>query len=403
MTEESRLSDSSETAPVGRLLSSGVEGLDRPWSANAQAKVGIELEARLARRPSPLRTLAFALTAVVALIAGALWIFASVGREGAHRIIALGAEATLDVTAEGEIDLPPSTGERRVVLKAGEVCAEVAHRDVPSEGPLVVEAPRLKVVVVGTHFCVSTESGVSTVSVTRGRIRAESPSGSSVFVDAGESIRSDDPRLALTVRKVELPALVPSQVRAPTAPATSRCADAASIPERRSCYARAAKGTDIAAQNALYGLGFLERDDAHDGPAAIVAWQTYTARFPKGIFAPETALASMSELVNESRYAEALREADRYLATGDESARGRVALIRAQLLVGPLSQPAQALAPLLELVATGEASQREESLYTLGRCQLALGRSPEAQETFRRLLSEYPASSHAAEVRAWVP
>jgi TolA-binding protein len=239
--------------------------------------------------------------------------------------------------------------------------------------------------------------------VSEGKVRAESDVGRAVAVEAGESLRSDDPRLAAppapqAVPAITLPRLPASRVEAP--PAAPDCADARSIAARRACYERAAQGHDVAAQNALYGLGLMEQDEAHDGVAALEAFRRYEARFPQGVFAPEASLAILGELLAEKRYPEALQETEHSLALGDESGQDRVRFVRAQLLLGPLDRPALALPLLHRLVDSGEPTLREEALFSLGLCQEVLGQPDEAEATLRRSLAAYPEGKHAAQIRA---
>jgi hypothetical protein len=330
------MSEIEKAREVADLLAEGVEGLDRPWSAIAQAEVALRLEARLEQAQQPRHTLRWALATSVVLVAAALGLRTIMGPPHMETV-SLGAEGTLELSAETSIDLPPATSQlsgRRIVLKSGRVCAEVAHRDLPREGPLVVEAPHLKVVVIGTHFCVSTRGDLSDVSVTQGRVRVETPAGGAMSVGAGESIRSDDGRLLMPLKNAPplpvSPTLMPALSSAEPHPVTKACAEAAELTERRDCFARLARGQDMAAQNALYGLGLLERDEAHDGVAALNAWQQYETRFPRGVFSPEASLAALGELLQEKRFPEALLETDRYLATDEDGGKGRVQLVRAR-------------------------------------------------------------------------
>lgn len=402
--------DRSEEAEQARqLLAEALRSRERAWPDSERVRRTLALSARLNDVARPARTLGRWLPAVAGLLVAAgvlVRVHGSPPARSGMGPVSLGEEGSLEVSPDGAIELPaasPTTPGRRILLKSGSVCAEVAHRDLQRQGPLFVEAPHLRVTVIGTHFCVATRDGVSTVSVTQGKVRAERIAGIAVAVAAGESLRSDDPRLAASAAPAKAPEIALKRLPATppeVLPATPDCADARSIAARRACYERAARGHDMAAQNALYGLGLLEQDEVHDGAAALEVFRRYEARFPQGVFAPEASFAALGELLEEKRFPEALQETAHYLALGDDSGKDRARFVRAQLLLGPLGQPAQALPLLRQLVDSGEPALREEALFTLALCQEALGQQSESATTLRRSLADYPDGTHAAEIRA---
>jgi ferric-dicitrate binding protein FerR (iron transport regulator) len=114
----------------------------------------------------------------------------------------LGLNGTLWSKPGSAIRLPGLPAERSsdprggyiIQLDQGSLCAEVAPRELASEGPFSVKTPQLDATVVGTHFCVEAGPELSSVSVQRGRVRV-SHEEAAVVLEAGESIRSDSPRL----------------------------------------------------------------------------------------------------------------------------------------------------------------------------------------------------------------
>ncbi len=86
----------------------------------------------------------------------------------------LGAVGKLRVDRKAVYRLPPAAGrDYRIGLDDGTLCAEIAHRDPSTQGPLSVQTPQFEVLVVGTSFCVEVRQGVSRVSVTQGRVRVQ--------------------------------------------------------------------------------------------------------------------------------------------------------------------------------------------------------------------------------------
>ncbi len=333
-SDQPRLRDAEATRRTAQLLSKAVEELDRPWPAREQDEVLRQIQARVHRPRSEVpRILWGALVASVLFLAVSLGVNlhrqSSLMASGA-RSLSLGSEAQLTLSAEAQLDLPPAVSPRagrRLVLRAGRVCASVAHRDLPRDGPLFVEAPSLRVVVIGTKFCVSTENGVSTVSVTEGRIRAEALAGATAEVGAGESLRSDDARLAAA--PVLVPPLRSKAAPRPTAP---ECAEEPALGPGRACSARVAVGGGLGLHTPLCGLALLVRDVAHDGAAALADLRAYEERFPDGVFLPEVSLSALAELLDERRYPEALAETNRALAASEEGGRPALELLRAQLI-----------------------------------------------------------------------
>jgi hypothetical protein len=182
----------------------------------------------------------------------------------------------------------------RIRLERGRMLAHVAPR-APDE-PFAIATPHLDVVVVGTRFSVTVEGAVTTVAVEHGRVRVER-AGHSVLLDAGQTLRSDDPRLA------PAPTLAP-----PSEPACSTSGDQS---QRRECLARAARGDGLRAQNALLALGLLERQ-LGDHAAALGRFREHERRHPRSVLAPEVALALVQTLMLEGRAGAARAAAEDY-------------------------------------------------------------------------------------------
>ncbi len=391
---------------VWRQLSARVDDrASKPWmpllavtgwgvaAAMAGALVVIRLPARKPTPPNP--TLASAASSFAPRTAD--WEPLSLGTEGNLRVR---PGSNLELTA-GQKGGPNAAGAkpaaRRILMREGELCAEVAHRDVPSQGPLIVEAPQMRVVVIGTKFCFESQAGVARVAVSEGRVRVETPMGVSAEVGAGEELRSDDAKL-----RAALPALPtgPASLNVPPseAPTVEGCAGL-SIADRAGCYRHVADGSGLAAQNALFGLGILARDHQHDGEAALRYWHDYQHRFPQGVLAPEASLGILGELIAERRYAEAVDEADHYLKAFPDGFVAEVTLAKAEILQTGLNSPDSAIPIYLGLLTQELAPPvRQEVLYSMGLCEQQEGYPSEAHELWNRYLKSFPRGPHAAQV-----
>ncbi len=325
--------------------------------------------------------------------------------------VSLGSEGRLMVKPQSRLELTAgqaltpganATGQaRRIFLREGELCAQVTHRDVPHQGPLIVESPQMKVVVIGTKFCLATAAGVARVNVTEGRVRVETSAGMSTEVGAGEAIRSDDVRLRAAIAEPSFVPMAPTSGVAPQSalPNVAGCAGLRGVDERARCYRRIADGSGLAAQNALYGLGLIARDHLHDRQAALHYWTDYAERFPHGVLAPEAALGILGALIADRRYAEAIDAADRYLQLSPDGLGAEVTLAKAEILQTGLNSPDSAIPIYLGLLS-GELSSpvRQEVLYSMGLCEQREGYPTQAEQLWKRYLSSFPRGPHSAQV-----
>lgn len=282
--------------------------------------------------------------------------------------------------------LPRSTAGSTLRLDAGRLCATIRHRDLTREGPFTVVAPKLRVIDVGTRFCVDVTAARTSVEVTEGEVRVEGSDWSSRVV-AGQTMSSDAPRVTAPVPAVAAPA-----------PA-STCKSLRSLESREACEAAASAGDGLAAQNALYNLALLARDQRHDGASALTLFQAYRRRFPQGPLAPEASLGILTELSQEGRYADAASEALRYLqAYPAEAKAAQVGLILGNLERERLGDAAAARSAYERVLRSAtDPEVAGEALFGLAASELQLGQRAEAQATARRYLAEHPTGARAAE------
>jgi hypothetical protein len=314
------------------------------------------------------------------------------------REVDLGPTGRLFVAPGAAFRLPapqPSEDEDYVVfLDGGEICAEVAHRDPATQGPFLVQAPGLRAVAVGTRFCVFAAAAPdsSWVMVEEGQVRVERINAGHALVGAGGVIHAGDRELLATVEtsRANRPARNRVKSECPPAPLSAK----------EECLWRQTGGEDLAAQNALYLLGSIARDEEHDGRSALSIWQTYLHRFPEGVLAAETMWAIFNQLVAEHRLEDALSASDDFLATFPRFFRaGEIELKRGDLLREELLKPREA-AESYEHVLAHESRPllRDDALFGLGLCQEKLGQASSARASWTLYLRQFPQGLHRAEV-----
>ncbi len=281
---------------------------------------------------------------------------------------------------------------RRIVVEEGYFRAQVDSQ--PIDRPLILDTPHLRVVVVGTRFDLFVTPARTDVLLIEGRVRIESPFGQ-LYLSAGESISSDDPRLAPRERPASAideaagPIAGVERVRARAssraahqgAPATrarvSASASAARVanpselhrsaaghlspdapragveplrepllPARardcilrsteeavRACLARLAKGDGLSAQSALYLLGKRLGVDPERYAEAIETFRSLQERFPRAVYLPEASLEIFELQRARGAVAEAIATAAQFeLRFLDDPRVPEVKLARARLI-----------------------------------------------------------------------
>ncbi len=214
----------------------------------------------------------------------------------------LGDNGELRFTSASRIRLPdrpamPASDPRvgyRIQLEEGSVCAEVKPRRLDTEGPFTVVTSQLEVTVVGTHFCVEAERGLSEVSVQHGKVRVQrvrpGNRSQSVLLSAGETIRSDSQRLSAVTAHSESAhrRLAPGIAPIPSEPGASPVASPVASP-------LASTADELDAENTLYRGAVHARHGNHHGEAVDLL-KSYQRRYPAGLYAPEVAAMLASEL-----------------------------------------------------------------------------------------------------------
>jgi hypothetical protein len=273
----------------------------------------------------------------------------------------------------------------RIELRSGALCAQVSPRDPTMADPLFVATPEFVVEVVGTEFCMEAWRGVSVVDVSEGVVRVHAGETPVVYVRAGESMRSDDVRLAALVAAPTLMAPAPSPTAAaPSRPSEQRQADCAGmhgVGERRRCYAARALGSDVRAANALYSVALIDAEQLSDHGAAIAELRSYQARFPAGILSPEVSVELMSELADVDRFADAVAEAELFRMRFPSHPRAdEVTLMEGGLLLNRLGRPADAASVYRTLLGRPlTAAQRKSLDAALRRVPPSISLTPEGR------------------------
>ena len=384
--------DSSAGDARRQLLQEGSEL--RPWPEARREQVLRQLEERAAGRVR--RRLGISALALAASIAAVALVAIRVRGPATLPVGDLGRIALVD---HPRITHVPTDADPMLRVEAGAIEAQINHR--PPGRPFSVETPQLRVVVVGTRFSVRVLPGLTEVAVREGRVRVESR-GQAVFVGAGQSVRSDDPRFAP-------PAPPPAPTAAPPVQGPVRlerrsipvpeCASLRSSGEREACVSRVATGSGLAAQNALVSQALAQRDRGNLA-GAIADLHAYQARFANGLFAPEVGFELAGELVDAGRYQEAV-QATKALerAYPDDPRTPQAALVCARVLREQLRQPASAAELARKYVSSTDPGVREAALYQFGLSEEAAG-SPDAEATWRSYLEGFPSGPHADDARA---
>ncbi len=273
----------------------------------------------------------------------------------------------------------------KIFLDRGEMVARIQKRD--RGAPLIVVTPHLQVIVASGRFRVEVEVQSSTVNLQEGALSVERQ-GRNVVLESGEKIESDDSRLQPRMKEV-----------AAASPAENAdvCAELA-VEEEKKCYQDETHGSGLRAQNALYTLGLIAKEEGNSA-GALSYWRTYRQKFSDGALAREAAEGILSELLRLGRNHEALVEAERFPFRSDERS-AEVRLIVANLLRSDLGCSDRVLTAYQATLNAAKAGMRsrDESLYQIGLCQNELGHREEALATWNRYREEFPTGSHLADV-----
>ncbi len=321
---------------------------------------------------------------------------ARVQRSAAWREIDLGPVGRLTLAPGTRVRLPspePNPDDPyRLDLDEGQLCAQINHRDLARQGPFEVDAPQLKVIVVGTRFCVFAGQGASWASVEEGRVRVQGGTESSVVVGAGQCIRADEPRLAF----VEPP--VPSSTATAIDLGGLRASSTARIDARVPSPTQSGPSA-LSVESALYEAG-LKATENHEGARSLAIWDEYRIKYPGGVFATEVDLYRLRELAAEAPAPMVISAAEEMSRNHRGDWRGSEAdLIEADVMRLRLGRPADAL-PLYERVLASErrADLAERAAY--GQCMSvrSLAREVEAKARFKQYLERFPSGRHRAEI-----
>ena len=205
-------------------------------------------------------------------------------------------------------------------VRAGRVGFTVAPQ--PPGQHFTVRAGGFKVVVVGTRFLVKVDSGDVGVSVDEGVVEIRDRKNLSVArVTAGQSW--SQPRGGRVAAAANPRPPAPATEPDPDQDlADARAARAASDPKRAvAIYQRLAGRGGPLAENALYELGGIYRDQLGDPRKALAAWERYRSRYPRGLLRAEADLSIVDTLSHLGDMKRALKEADAFLARYPRSER----------------------------------------------------------------------------------
>ena len=296
----------------------------------------------------------------------------------------------VEASADAKYQLTPASSARPAWLQVAQGAVRVSA---PSSTRFDLEAPGLRGHVDARLFRVQVAGASCLLSLDDGTAELFALDGRVVYVPAGQSIHSADARLGKApIRATPVPTVAPN---APSA--GDPCQGAPALEVRRACYQQAARGNDLAAQNAVLELGMIEQEQAHDGAAALSAWRSYQKRFPGGPLAPEASVAILGELLAEHRLADARREADGFLADYPADGRvGEIRLTRADLQCE--MGGADALSDF-DRLEQSSGIDRAELGFRRGNCEERMGRRDDARTHWRQALELAPTGRRAGELR----
>ena len=346
------------------------------FTPNQQAAVWQRInetaDARKLRRTSPF------LVAIPVLAAAALAVvFVPRSSKPSADPQALAAEKLFVTPSQGA---QFSVESDAVALRSGELTAGPGAR---------VHTPQLDITVQSAHCRIQVAGELTTIDVQDGELRVRRGQGPELVLEGAVRFRSDDPRLDAKRAPTPVDTVSPTQ---------DACANLA-LDARKACYTRLAMGSDLAAQNAVYMLGQLERE-SHQLPSAIDYWNSYERRFPDGALWPEAAVGVLTARMDQAQWPEALAAADAYLGRVSQGGRTpEVRLIRANLLREHLGKVLPALEAYRALAGSdAPANVRAEARFGQALAAQKLGMAVEAREALQAYARDFPQGPHAAEV-----
>jgi hypothetical protein len=166
----------------------------------------------------------------------------------------------------------------------------------PSRELAVVETPSSTVAWTQARFLMEVTAQGTVLVLEEGTVRWRA--------DGAEVLRSAPARL----RAPEPLALPEGFGKAAIAP-NADCS-MASVEEQLTCLERIARGSSLAAQNALFEEALVLSDELHAPERAVPVWAAYLQRFPEGALAPDASVGLLADLIRLGRDREALSAAE---------------------------------------------------------------------------------------------
>jgi predicted flap endonuclease-1-like 5' DNA nuclease len=294
-----------------------------------------------------------------------------------------------------------------------EVRAGRVHFAVPPQRPgqwFAVGAADYEVVVIGTAFFVSVDHADAVgVEVDHGVVEVWTtarPRTRVARLGAGERWHTPLPVAPEPAASEPAPPPERQPAKAPHASAalTLALAEArqsrARHPQRAAdLLARLAQGDGPVAENALYELGAILREDLAQPRKAVATWQRYRARFPQGLLRAEVDVSVIETLAALGDRERALGEALVFLDRHRDSERlGDIARVAGDLQRA--RGDCRAALPLYRRVAGARASaaNRDDAAFFAASCLIDLG-DARGREALAAYLRERAQGRHAGEAR----
>jgi ferric-dicitrate binding protein FerR (iron transport regulator) len=293
-------------------------------------------------------------------------------------------------------------------VRAGQVAFKVARQ--PAGERFSVRAAEFEVVVVGTRFLVGVTDGDVSVSVEEGVVEIWDRSNDKdreriARLTGGQRWSGGVVTGAARLEPRPAPGLRPAAPASTSLDAgrdlaEARAARAAADPKRAlAIYARLAQRGGPVAENALYEMGGIYRDQLRKPRQALAAWERYRSTYPAGLLRAEADLSIVDTLSSLGDGSRALKEALAFLDRYPRSERrGEMARVAGDLHRARGNCREAAL--LYDLVNASNASATDADDAAFGRvaCLRAL-RDSEADAALRSYLRERPKGRHGAEAR----